>query len=469
MSPVGLKDMSLKRKIVIIAMVSTSLSLLAACLVLVLNEWITFPKVMERNLSGLARIVGDNSTAALSFNDDKTAREVLATLGSNPHILSAYLYDGKNRLVAQYRSEGEGAVVGPPGVRPSGVWVTPDKVALYHDIRSGQERVGTLYLESDMGEMKARLHGYTLVMLLALAFSVLVSLVVASQLQRRVTEPLMQVVEKLKDIASGEGDLSKRLQVTAKDEIGEVAEAFNTYVEKLQSVDEMKLGLISVVSHQLKTPVAEINGYIENMLEGLTGELTPKQERYLKDMRDIGRDNYKLISDLLSASKIERGVVTVDLKPVSLKQVADQSLRDYEESIKGKGLAFYREGFDREVTVLADRDKTVETLRNVLNNALKCTDKGSITLALGTEGGLGTIEVRDTGIGMGEETLSRLFTKSRVLGKEAGRAGAGLGLYIAKHFMKLQGGDIQVSSRKGAGSTFTLIIPAVAGPEGARL
>ncbi len=458
--------MTLKRKIILIALVSTSIALLMAGTALFFNERQSFPKVMAQNLTNLAQIVGDNCTAALSFNDNKTAQEVIDTLKSNPHILSAYLYDGKGQVVAQYLSGKTDSKTETPSAPREGIQFLGETVKLSRYILLGRERLGTLYLESDMAEMRSRLTGYTLMMGLVWFFSFLISFAVASRLQQQVTEPLRQVVNRMKEIARGEGDLTKRLQVLGKDEIGEVAEAFNTYVEKLQSVDEMKLSLISVVSHQLKTPVAEINGYIENMMEGLAGELNPKQKQYLSDMREIGRENYRLICDLLSASKIERGVISVDLKPVSIKQIAELSVRDYEESIGRKGLTLIREGFEKDFKILADRDKTVETLRNVINNALKCTDTGSITIGLGCEGDNGLLKVRDTGIGMSEEYLSRLFSKSRVMGKEASRAGAGLGLYIAKNFMKLQGGDVRVTSRLGEGSCFTLIVPKFKDGEG---
>ena len=271
----------------------------------------------------------------------------------------------------------------------------------------------------------------------------------------------------MQEIAQGEGDLSNRLEVHGKDEIGEVAEAFNLFVGKLESVQDMKLDLISVVSHQLKTPVAEINGFIENLLEGLTGELNPRQKRYLEEMRNIGNENYRLICGLLSASKIDRGVVSVDLKPVSPQEIVGLSIRDYEQVLQQKGLKLRLEGMEEDVRFYADHDKMVEALRNLLNNAIKCTDKGTVTVRIGSEGDQGLIEVKDTGIGMDEETLGRLFTKSRVLGKEAHRSGAGLGLYISKNFMKLQNGDILVSSEVGQGSCFKLVIPKVLEKEGA--
>ncbi len=285
------------------------------------------------------------------------------------------------------------------------------------------------------------------------------SLLVARHLQRTVSTPLSHLVGRMRDIARGEGDMTQRLQVQSQDEMGQVAEAFNTFVEKLQTVSDMKLDLISVVSHQLKTPVAEINGFIENMLEGLAGEMTDKQKQYLEEMRDIGWDNYRLICDLLSASKIERGVITVDLKRVSLREVVELSTRDYEKLARQKGLSFLVEDPGQDIWVHADRDKTVEALRNLINNAIKCTDQGSVTVRLDSEEANGLIQVRDTGIGMDPATLDRLFTKGRMLGQEAHRSGAGLGLFIGKQFMKLQNGDIRAASEPGKGSCLTLVIP----------
>ena len=230
-------------------------------------------------------------------------------------------------------------------------------------------------------------------------------------------------------------------------------------ISERKQIEDMKNDLVSVVSHQLKTPVAEINGYIENMLEGLAGALSPKQERYLLDMKSIGMENYRLISDLLSMSKIERGVITVDPQPVPLGQFIELAFRDYETLIQKKGLELIIDNDPEGVWVLADSDKTVETLRNIINNAIKCTDRGSITIRLKTDGAFGVIEVVDTGIGMSEETLKRLFTKDRALGAEAGRSGAGLGLYIAKNFMNLQNGDITVTSIKDKGTCFSVKIP----------
>ncbi|HEY5039729.1 MAG TPA: ATP-binding protein, partial [bacterium] len=402
-----------------------------------------------------------------TFNDHKTAEETLKTLKANPHILSACLYDAKGQIFVQYQRDKDVPARYPATAEKEGTEYSAGSFRIFRDILSGGERVGSLFLETDTQEMKTRLTNYVGITLLVGFLSFLVSLLVASHLQGYVTKPLRQVVDRMKDIARGEGDLTKRLDVHGKDEIGELAETFNAFVGKLQTVADMKLDLISVVSHQLKTPVAEINGFIENMMEGLTGELNPKQRVYLNEMRLIGRENYRLIGDLLSVSKIERGVVSVDLKPVSAKEVVTLGIRDYEQILQEKNLSLRLEGMEDGIKLYADREKVVEALRNLLNNAIKCTDKGTVTIRIGSEGDQGVIEVKDTGIGMDGETLGCLFTQNRVLGREAHRSGAGLGLYISKHFMNLQKGDITVTSEVGKGSCFKLTVPKLRQEEGA--
>lgn len=235
-------------------------------------------------------------------------------------------------------------------------------------------------------------------------------------------------------------------------------------ITERKKIEEMKSDFVSLVSHQLKTPVAGIRAGIENMLGGLSGDLTTKQKQYLQEMHQICTRNYRLVSDLLNISRIERGVLLVDIKPIKLREIVDLALRDYRKGIKKKGLALNLEETDEGVVVLADMDKMVEALSNVINNAVKFTDKGSITIKITIritrEGKYGVVEVRDTGTGISDEVLNNLFTKEKALsGTPRSGGGAGLGLYIAKSFMEVQKGDITATSVVGEGSTFVLRIP----------
>jgi PAS domain S-box-containing protein len=136
-----------------------------------------------------------------------------------------------------------------------------------------------------------------------------------------------------------------------------------------KKMDQAKSDFVALVSHQLKTPVAGIRGYIENMLDGLTGELNEKQKRYLSDMRVLCLRNYRLISDLLNTSMIERGMLSIDLGPTKLNDIVSTVIKDYYGKIEEKGLALKTEGANnQDIVVLADRDKSVEALANIVNN-----------------------------------------------------------------------------------------------------
>ena len=230
------KDMPIRRKTILITMIAGAISLSVACLFFVVNEYRTFPKVMSQNLGNMAQILGDNSTAALAFNDSKTAQDLLGTLKANPHILCAYIYDAKGELFAAYRSSRVESNASAPPSQMEGFSSAGDGLKLFHEIKSGGDKVGTVYLESDMGEMHNRIGSYFWLSLLVLALSSGISFLIASYLQKYLSDPLYLVVNRMQDIARGEGDLTKRLEIPGKDEMGKIAEAFNLFGDKMQKL-----------------------------------------------------------------------------------------------------------------------------------------------------------------------------------------------------------------------------------------
>ena len=231
-------------------------------------------------------------------------------------------------------------------------------------------------------------------------------------------------------------------------------------ITERKKVEQMKTDFVSFISHQLRTPVAGLMGYIDNMLEGITGELNDRQVEYLSEMRDVCTRNNRLIADLLNISRLERGVLSVNLQPVKLINVVEIAAKEYVKDIKQKGLALNIKEIDQGLSVLADSDKLAEVLKNVIHNALKFTREGSINIDIISDGSHGIIKVSDTGLGLPEEVMKDLFKREKVLsGAVSAGGGAGLGLYIANGFMKLQGGDIMVESVMGKGSTFIISLP----------
>ncbi|MFA6216597.1 MAG: ATP-binding protein [Candidatus Omnitrophota bacterium] len=240
-----------------------------------------------------------------------------------------------------------------------------------------------------------------------------------------------------------------------------VLEIFNDITER-RRIEQMKSDFVAMVSHQLKTPVGEIRGYIDNMLTGLTGELNAKQKQYLAEMQHISLRAYRLIADLLNVSRIERGIISVKIQPVTLQEIVTSSSREYREEMEARGITVVMEGMEKQITCAADKDKMIEVVSNIINNAVKFTPQGRITIRLKDEQGFGFIEIEDTGAGISPEFLNKIFKKEQALGgSPRSEGGAGLGLYIAKSFMLLQKGDVSVQSGVGKGSKFIIKIPLV--------
>jgi len=233
-------------------------------------------------------------------------------------------------------------------------------------------------------------------------------------------------------------------------------------ITERKKIEQLKTDLVSFASHQLKTPVAEVKGLAENMLHGYAGALSSKGEKYLALIQQISARNLELITGLLNISKIEAGTISTNLSKVKLSILVHQLADDYALAAEKKGLLLGLEEIEQDLSVMADPQKTMEALRNVMDNALRFTKTGKISLRTRSESGYGIIEIEDSGPGIDHAVLSKLFTKEMLLSSREGE-GSGLGLYIAKSFMRLQHGDVTVESAEGGGSKFTFFLPQVLG------
>ncbi len=221
--------------------------------------------------------------------------------------------------------------------------------------------------------------------------------------------------------------------------------------EKNRSLDEFA----SIISHQLKAPITAIRYVLESILDGDYGELSAPLKEELSKLQDVNIGNNHLILDILNISRLDRGVVAMDLKETTLGELAEHAIRDYRPVAEKAGVYLKIEG-DTSVVLKADVEKSAQAISNSVSNALKHTHQGGITLKHSKGEGVGIIDVTDTGEGMDSDTLSQLFSRDGIRRKNASaEASSGLGLYIAKKFMEMQGGDIKVTSEQGKGTTFT--------------
>jgi len=231
-------------------------------------------------------------------------------------------------------------------------------------------------------------------------------------------------------------------------------------ISERTQIDQMKSDFISFVSHQLKAPITAIRWMIEGLIDGDDGHISSEQRQTLMKMQNVNASNYKLITDILNASRIERGVIAINTSRVSLHTIVNHAIENYKESCEKKGLPLRVEEIEPDIFVMADLDKAAESVGNSVSNAIKYADGGGVTIQILKDEQFGIVRVVDSGKGMSQETMGKLFKRDQVLGSNVDPdMSAGLGLYIGKHFMQLQDGDLQAASQLGRGSIFTYTLP----------
>lgn len=231
---------------------------------------------------------------------------------------------------------------------------------------------------------------------------------------------------------------------------------------RLKELDRLKSSFLSVASHELRTPLTSIRGYLENLIEGITGPLNEKQRRYLIRTRENVDRLVRLINELLDLNRIEAGKVDLNIRSVELNEVIQETIDGFQAIAQKKGIAIDSSLQDKIASVFCDRDKLAQILMNLVQNALNHTsENGTIRVEANYEdSGFVNIKVVDTGRGIEPENVPKIFDKFfRGSTQSQDRSGWGLGLSITKSLVELHGGTIRVDSTLGQGSTFTFTLP----------
>jgi two-component system sensor histidine kinase/response regulator len=228
---------------------------------------------------------------------------------------------------------------------------------------------------------------------------------------------------------------------------------------RLQGLDQVKSLSISIASHEFRSPLTSIKGYIDNLLEGVAGPL-PEQVTYYLNRIGYNTDRLiRLANVLLDLSRIETGQMPLDLDAVSIRRVITDVLKGFERTAKEKAINLQANNVT-EVAVRADRDKLEQVLQNLIQNALKFTpERGHVIVqSYRTEDERVTVTVEDTGCGIPPGEQQKVFEKFHRAPSPI-HEGVGLGLAITKSLVELQGGKIWVESEPGRGSRFSFTLP----------
>jgi len=487
------RQTTIKRKLIALIMLTSSVALLVAFALMIVSDYVSFRSGMVRDLRTLADVMGTSASSALDFDDEEFATKTLAGLIATPNITTAAIYTEDGKVLASYlrdkQSEPPPDKPGPDGYGFKNAYFTffrPGYLNLFHPIRRGGERIGSIYLQYSLQEMNARLTRYAGLAGAIVLGAALIAFLFSSRLQRIISGPILSLAHTAK-IVSEQKNYSVRAEKRTDDEIGFLIDRFNEMLgqieeheKEIQEVNEQlvqseqraraatqaKSHFLANMSHELRTPLNAIIGYSEMLQEEAQDS---GQESFIPDLKKInrsGRHLLDLINDVLDLSKIEAGKMELYLETFDISNL----LEDVSTTVQ---LLVQKNSNVLEVrcpanlgAMRADMTKVRQSLFNLLSNASKFTKNGKITLEAARENSPTksdwiVFRVSDTGIGMTPEQQEHVFEAFSQADASTARdfGGTGLGLTITKTFCRMMGGDVALTSKPGEGTTFIIRLP----------
>jgi len=298
----------------------------------------------------------------------------------------------------------------------------------------------------------------------AMIIAILLAGLISLWLIRSITRPVFDLETGMHSVASGDFTHKLTVRPNRKDEFGRLSESYEAMANRLAQLDRLKAEFVSVASHELKTPINVILGYVELLEDGIYGKLQDQQREVCETIAAQARNLTRLVRRLLDVSRFEAGGGALECRQLNLGRFLDTLQSSFSVLAMQRSVQFQvnrAEGLPTEVRW--DEDRMSEVVGNLLSNAFKFTPRGgTVELSAEAQDHDIVIEVRDTGAGIPPEQLPRIFQKFYQADNQAKASakGTGLGLAIAKEIVEAHGGSITATSIAGQGATFRITMPA---------
>jgi signal transduction histidine kinase/CheY-like chemotaxis protein len=508
------QNLSIKRKLMLITMLTCTVALVLFSVSFLAYDLISFRHYLTEDLNTQAQIIGYNSAAAMAFKDQAAAAETLAALKANDDITAAVLYSPDGTIFARYDRANVGKPSLPALLPPeNGFRFNGSSLEVFHAVSLNGEPSGRLFLQSDMSQWNSRAKRYAILLLIFVLGSDLLALLVASRLQNVISRPILRLEDTMRMVSTRKNYEVRALKFY-DDEIGRLIDGFNTMLAEIQQRDaalqganyelksrtkaledevthrkqtqeellaakraaedasRAKSAFLANMSHELRTPLNAIIGYSEMVEEEIQDCGRVEKIEDVRKIHSAGKHLLALINDVLDLSKIEAGKMGIHLENFEVAWMIQDMVSTFQSTVaKNNNTLAVRLAEDLG-QMRADITKVRQILFNLLSNACKFTESGTITLEVDrietNSQPWVRFRVRDTGIGITPEQQENLFKEFTQADVSISRryGGTGLGLAISHRFAHLMGGQISVESEQGKGSVFTVGLPVNVTVEG---
>lgn len=286
------------------------------------------------------------------------------------------------------------------------------------------------------------------IVVVAVLIAAIISFCMVYMLTYKQVKPLREMVKAAQKYS--DGDFTMRINFKSENEVGQLADALNEMGAKLAESETINRSFIANISHELKTPMTNISGYVNGLLDGTIPY--EQQDKYLRIISDETKRLARLVRSMLDLSRIDSGAMQLKKQKFNLSEVIFQALLSFEHRIEEKHIEV--QGFDEldQITVNGDADLIHQVLYNLFDNAVKFTNEGGyIRVKVTVQNKIATVSISNSGIGVSTEELSHIFERFYKTDKSRSfdRQGVGLGLYIVKTIVTLHGGRIHAEGSEG--------------------